>query len=404
MPAPGRHGWQGLDQLEARGKRVLVRVDFNVPLAKDGTVRDDTRLRATLPTLRELLDKGAALVLMTHLGRPGGKPDPGLSTRPLAAHLARLLGTEVDWIDACVGPAVEARARQLGPGQVLLLENLRFQPEEEANDPRFSAALARLADLYVNDAFASSHRAHASTEGVARLLPARAGRLMEAELEQLSELLERPRRPLLAIIGGSKLSTKLGLVSHLLEVVNSLCLGGAMASTFLKAQGREVGSSLVEDDFTAQAGQLLLQARERGVALELPLDVVVAPSPEAGEGEVDTRPVEEVPERAMILDVGPETVRHWSELARAAGTVVWNGPLGMYERPLFARGTLELARAVAASPARTVIGGGDLEAALSGQGLEGQFSHVSTGGGATLEFLEGRRLPGVVALERGPDA
>lgn len=395
--APRR--WTELDQLDVSGKRVLLRVDFNVPLGPGGEVRDDARLRASLPTICYLREKGAALILATHLGRPGGKPDPDLSTRPLAAHLAGLLGSEVEFSADCVGPEVEGRAEALRPGQVLLLENLRFHPEEEANDGDFAAALARLADVYVNDAFASSHRAHASTEAVAHLLPAAPGRLMAEELANLTAILEDPRRPLLAIIGGSKLSTKLGVVSHLLETVDDLCLGGAMANTFLEARGLEVGHSLVEKDFLEQARRLTDKARDRGVGLHLPVDVVLAPSPEASPEEAGVRSVAEVTPEAMILDVGPETVQAWSQLARAAGTVVWNGPLGLYERPQFAAGTNRLAEAVAASPARTVIGGGDLEAAIHDLHLEPRFTHVSTGGGATLEFLEGRELPGVAALQ-----
>ncbi|MGH7608649.1 MAG: phosphoglycerate kinase [Candidatus Dormibacteria bacterium] len=397
--ARGPHAIPGLDDINVAGKRVLLRVDFNVPLDSQGAVRDDSRLRASLPTIRDLLERGAAVIVATHLGRPGGKPDPALSTLTLVPPLEQLLHRPVAWAPDCVGPEVERRVADLQPGQVLLLENLRFHPEEEANDPGFAGQLAGLGDAYVNDAFAASHRAHASTEAVAGLLPAAAGRLMAEEVSQLGALLASPRRPLLAIIGGSKLSTKLGILQHLIEKVETLCLGGAMAATFLKAAGLEVGRSLVEDDFLDSALDLVAQATRRGAALELPADVVVAPAADAGPDEVRTKAVQELDPGDMILDLGPRTVERWQALIATAGTVVWNGPLGLYEVPRFAKATEQLARALAASPARSVTGGGDLLAALQRLGLEGSLSHVSTGGGATLEFLEGKTLPGVAALE-----
>lgn len=394
----------GLDDIDPNGKRVLLRVDFNVPMNPDGSVRDESRIVAVLPTIRELLSWGAAVVVATHLGRPRGQVDRALSTRPLAGALQRLLGVPVGWVDDCVGEAVEAKARALKAGQVLMLENLRFHKGEEADDPEFSRQLAGLADIYVDDAFATAHRAHASTEGVAHYLPAVAGRLMASEISHLSAILDNPRRPLLAIIGGSKLSTKLGLLSHLVEQVNSLCLGGAMAATFLKAADLEVGRSMVEDDFLDQALAVVRQAAERHVDLQLPVDVVVAPSPGAEADQVGVKAVGELDGDDMILDIGPDTVARWSRMVQAAGTIVWNGPLGLYEKPLFATGTESVAKAVAASSAISVTGGGDLQAAISSLGLERAFTHVSTGGGATLEFLEGRELPGVAVLQDAPQA
>jgi len=392
----------GLDDIDPAGKRVLLRVDFNAPLNPDGSLRDESRLVASLPTIRELLWRGASVIIATHLGRPGGQVDPALSTRPFAEHLARLLGVPVEWIDDCVGEVVEQRAKTLWPGQVLLLENLRFHKGEEANDPAFARQLAALADLYVDDAFGAAHRAHASIQGVAHLLPAVAGRLMASEVAHLSAILDHPPRPLLAIVGGSKLSTKLELLTQLVDRVDALCLGGAMAATFLKAADREVGRSLVEDDFLDQALEIVRRAAAQSVDLQLPIDVLVAPSPESELAEVRVESVEEIGAGQMILDVGPGTIRRWGELVQRAGTIVWNGPLGLYENPLFAVGTETLAKMVAASSARSVAGGGDLVAALHKLKLERGFTHVSTGGGATLEFLEGHKLPGIQALSDPP--
>jgi phosphoglycerate kinase len=402
VAAGGASPKAGLDEIDPAGKRVFLRVDFNAPINGDGSLRDDSRLVAVLPTIRELLRRGASVIIATHLGRPEGKVDPGLSTRPIAIHLQRLLGVPVDWVDDSVGPAVEQRVKALRPGQVLLLENLRFHQEETANDPGFARQLAGLADLYVDDAFGTAHRAHASIEGVPRYLPAVAGRLMASEIAHLSAILDDPKRPLLAIIGGSKLSTKLGLVTHLVEQVDALCLGGAMAATFLKAAGREVGRSLVEDEFLDTALAVVERASVRQLDLELPIDAVVALSPESAATETRVTPVEGIAVEEMILDVGPATIRRWKKLVEGAGTIVWNGPLGLYEKPLFAGATVGLAEAVAASSAVSVTGGGDLQAAICGLHLERGFSHVSTGGGATLEFLEGQTLPGVAALQDAP--
>ncbi len=388
----------GLDDLDPESRRVLVRVDFNVPLLEDGGIRDDARIRACLPTIQELRSRSARVILATHLGRPKGKPVESLSTRPLATRLSELLGVKVEWCPECVGPVAQAAVQGLADGGVLLLENLRFHPEEEANDPGFAAQLAALADLYVNDAFGTAHRAHASTEGVAHILPAYAGRLMERELTALSGILESPPRPLVAIMGGSKLSTKLGVIDHLLPRVQQLLLGGGMAATFLVAEGVPVGRSLVEPDFVARAAEILAQAPSLGAEVYLPTDVVVAANPESTAAEARSCPVGDVGDEEMILDVGPATAQRWSELVRRSGTVVWNGPLGVYENPAFAGATRLVATAIGESTAVSVTGGGDLQAALESLGLVSKFTHVSTGGGATLEFLEGRELPGVAAL------
>lgn len=392
----------GLDAVDAGGRTVLLRVDFNVPLDEAGGIRDDARMRAALPTMRELLGTGARLVVVTHLGRPKGKPVEKLSTRPLASHLSELLQRPVAWAPDCVGAPAQAAVRELPPGGVVLLENLRFHPEEEANDPAFARQLASLAELYVNDAFGTAHRAHASTEGVARHLPAYAGRLMQREIEVLSGILEDPRRPLVAVLGGSKLSTKLGVIENLLPRVEDLLLGGGMAATFLEAEGVTVGASLVEADFVSTAQEILAKTPGLAAHVHLPVDAVVASGMDAAAEDSRVCPVEEVGPSEMILDVGPRTLDQWCSLVAGAGTVVWNGPLGVYENPAFATGTRRLAEAIAASDAVSVTGGGDLQAALHQLGLEERFTHVSTGGGATLEFLEGKTLPGVAALRDAP--
>lgn len=392
----------GLDAIDAGGRTVLLRVDFNVPLDEAGGIRDDARMRAALPTIRELLGVGARLVVVTHLGRPKGIPVERLSTRPLAAHLSELLQRPVARAADCVGPPAEAAVRKLPAGGVVLLENLRFHPEEEANDPTFARQLASLAELYVNDAFGTAHRAHASTEGVTHHLPAYAGRLMQREIEVLSGILEDPRRPLVAVLGGSKLSTKLGVIENLLPRVQHLLLGGGMAATFLESQGASIGASLAEADFVVTAREILARAPGLGARVHLPVDAVVAPGVGAAPEHSRVCPVGEVGPSEMILDVGPRTLDQWCSLVAGAGTVVWNGPLGVYENPAFAAGTRRLAEAIAASRAVSVTGGGDLQAALHQLGLAERFTHVSTGGGATLEFLEGKALPGVAALRDAP--
>ncbi|MDQ2809081.1 MAG: phosphoglycerate kinase [Chloroflexota bacterium] len=391
-----------IDDLDLQGKRVLVRVDFNVPLdKKSGAITDDTRIRAALPTIHRLLDGGAAVILMSHLGRPKGVT-PGLSLAPVADRLRELLpGVAVAFAADCVGPVAEAAAHTLQPGSILLLENLRFHPAEEANDPAFAAQLAELGDSYVNDAFGSAHRAHASTAGVAHLLPAALGLLMEREVAVLGAALDSPARPFVAVLGGAKVSDKMGVITNLLGKVDSLLIGGGMANTFLAAQGYPVGDSLLEADRVAEAAGLIRQAQERGVALLLPDDVVIA---DAFAADADSRVVaaDAVPDGWRILDIGPASTARYVATILAARTVIWNGPMGVFEFPRFAAGTRALAQAAAAAThtgATTIIGGGDSVAAIEEAGLADQISHISTGGGASLEFLEGRTLPGVAAIE-----
>jgi phosphoglycerate kinase len=385
-----------IEQLQLAGRRVFVRADLNVPL-QNGAVGDDTRVRASTSTIRYALERGAAVVLASHLGRPHGRFRPELSLRPVAERLAALLAQPVPLAPDCVGPEVRAQAQALKPGEVLLLENLRFHPEEEANDEAFARELAALADCYVNDAFAAAHRAHASVVAITRFLqPAAAGLLMQRELEALGRILERPERPLVAILGGAKVSDKLGLVEQLLSRVDALLLGGGLAFTFLRALGHPVGRSLLEADRLEAARRALDLARRRGVSLTLPVDVVVAPDPDSGGGRAVS--VREIPADAMGLDIGPRTVERFAEVIRTARTLVWNGPLGMFERPPFAAGTLGVARAVAAAPAFSVVGGGDTVAAVHQAGVADRIGYLSTAGGAFLEFLEGRPLPGVEAL------
>ncbi len=394
--------------VDVAGRKALVRVDFNVPLDSDGQITDDTRIRASLPTIQYLLQNGATVILMSHLGRPKGKPDPRYSLRPVAARLQELLGPDVpvQFVNDCVGNEVRDAAMALQPGQVLLLENLRFHPEEEANDPDFARKLAQLGDLYVNDAFGSAHRAHASTEAVAHDLPAVAGLLMERELNIMGKALEDPERPFVAILGGAKVSDKMGVIGHLLNKVDTLIIGGGMANTFLKSVGVPVGQSLVEADRVRDAEALIGRARDvQNVDLRLPNDVVIATEMSATAipkivgihsmpGDID-----QVGWR--ILDIGPETAAEYGEVIRQAKTVVWNGPMGVFELEPFSHGTLAVAEAVCDATrngATTIVGGGDSVAALEKMGLADCVTHVSTGGGASLEFLEGRTLPGVAAL------
>ena len=389
---------RSLDDLDVAGRRVLVRADLNVPII-DGAVGDDTRIRAALPTLRALMERGARVIVVSHLGRPKGGPSPELSLAPVAARLGELLGQPVRLADAVVGPSVAAAVEALAPGEALLLENVRFEPGEEANDPALARALASLADVYVNDAFGTAHRAHASTVGIAAHLPSCAGYLLRRESETLSALLDNPARPFVGILGGAKVSDKLAVAGNLLERLDALLLGGGMANTFLLAAGHAVGASLCEPDLADEAAAILAKGRALGVPILLPTDVVVASSVAAESGQVV--PVAEVPNDAMILDIGPATVAAFAERIAGAGTVFWNGPMGVAERPAFARGTLGVARAVAACDGFTVVGGGDSIAALAATGLADAVGFVSTGGGASLELLEGRSLPGIAAL---PDA
>jgi phosphoglycerate kinase len=390
-----------VQQLDCTGKRVLVRVDFNVPVA-DGAVSDDTRIVAALPTLRYLLQKRARLVLCSHLGRPKGGPDAKYSLKPVRERLARLLRQDVAWADDCIGPAAEAASRALGDGQVLLLENLRFHPEEEKNDPAFAQALAKLGDCYVNDAFGTAHRAHASTEGVTKYLkPAVAGFLMQSELEYLGTALDHAKRPFVAVLGGAKISGKIDVITALLGKVDRLLIGGAMMFTFLKAQGAPVGRSLVEDDRLELAREVLADARRRNVELVLPSDCVASTKAD-GTAPYAAKRVQELGADELGVDIGPETLALFASKLRDAKTVLWNGPMGIFEVPFFAAGTMGLARAMSelkALGAVTVVGGGDSVAAVQQSGFAERFSHLSTGGGASLEFLEGKVLPGVAALE-----
>ena len=387
---------QTIRDIDWAGIRAIVRVDFNVPL-EGARITDDTRIRAAVPTIQALREAGAAVVLMSHLGRPKGKRDAKYSLAAVARRLGELLGVAVPLQDDCVGPAVEAAARALGPGEMILLENLRFHPEEEANDPAFSRQLAALGDVYVNDAFGTAHRAHASTEGIAHLLPAVAGLLMERELDALGRALGEPERPFVTILGGAKVSDKIGVIENLLGKVDVLIIGGGMANTFLAAQGNPIGKSLNEPDKAELARKLLERASERHVTLALPIDVTVAPEMKA-EVPAHTVGIADVPDDEAIFDIGPETVAHYKTLIAGARTIVWNGPMGVFEIAPFALGTRAIAEAVADSGAFTIVGGGDSVAAIEDAGLADRISHVSTGGGASLEFLEGRELPGIAAL------
>jgi len=383
-----------IEDVDVKGKRVLVRVDFNVPI-EDGQVGDDTRIQAALPTINYLLDKGAAVILMSHLGRPKGEPNPELSLRPVAEYLDELLDQPVKFAEDCLGAKAEEAAQELEPGQVLLLENTRFHPEEKKNDPGMAKQLAGLADLYVNDAFGSAHRAHASTTGVADYLPAVAGFLMEKEIKYLGEAIANPKRPFVAILGGAKVSDKIGVIQNLLEKADQVLIGGGMANTFFKAQGYPIGESLVEDDVLDTARQLVKKDDKK---LRLPIDVVIADDFDAG-AEHKLMSMGPVPDGWRIMDIGPQTVDAYAKTIKGAGTVVWNGPMGVFEFPAFAEGTFGVAKAVAESDATSIIGGGDSVSAINKSGLSEQITHMSTGGGASLEMLEGKTLPGLAALD-----
>ncbi|MGB5052587.1 MAG: phosphoglycerate kinase [Caldilineaceae bacterium] len=377
------------------GKRALVRVDFNVPQDDNGTITDDARIQAALPTLNYLLDKGASLVLMSHLGRPKGGPDPKFSLRPVAEYLAGLLGRPVQFIGETVGSEVEKAAASLRPGDVLVIENTRFDPRETKNDPEMAAQLAKLGDVFVNDAFGSAHRPHASTTGVAACLPAVAGFLMQKELDYLGGALEEPERPFVAILGGAKVSDKIAVIEALLEKVDAVLIGGGMANTFLRAQGFATGTSLVEEDALETARGLL--AKGSGI-IHLPVDLVVADA-FAADARSAMVAVDAIPDGWMALDIGPASIAHFANRLAGAKTVVWNGPMGVFEMPAFAKGTVAIAEILAGlANATTIIGGGDSAAAVRQAGLEDKISHVSTGGGASLEFLEGKVLPGMAAL------
>lgn len=389
-------GKKTVRDIDVAGKRALVRADLNVPLA-NGAVADDTRIRESLPTIKYLQEQRAIVILCSHLGRPKGK-DAALSLAPVAGRLGNLLGQEVYFAEDCIGPVARDAVEAASPGRVVLLENLRFYKEEEANDPEFARQLASLADVYVNDAFGTAHRAHASTEGVTHYLPAVAGFLLEKEVRYLSALVANPPKPFAAVIGGAKVSTKIPAIEHLLPKLDILALGGGMANTFLKAEGVNVQMSLVEDEQVAIAQRILARAREAGVEVLLPRDVVAA-SKFAADAEARHVPVSQVTPGYMVLDIGPETVSAYAEALRRARAVIWNGPMGVFEMEKFSKGTFGIARALASLDATTVVGGGETAQVVAELGLQNQFTHVSTGGGASLEMLEGRELPGVAALQ-----
>jgi phosphoglycerate kinase len=382
--------------IDVSGRRVFVRVDFNVPF-EEGRISDDHRITAALPTITYLRDHGAAVILASHLGRPKG-PDPSLRMDPVAQRLGELLRLPVRKLDDCVGPEVDAATRTMRPADLVLLENLRFHKEEEANDPAFARALAGNAQIYVNDAFGTAHRAHASTVGVAKLLPAVAGFLMERELIFLGKVLEAPTQPLVVILGGKKVEDKIGVIRNLLRLAQTMLIGGGMCYTFLRAVGGRIGASLCEEDKLDLARELVADAARRGVRLMLPLDVVAAQRV-AADAQVRTVDAREIPDGWMGLDIGPRTEAAFGAPITAAGTVLWNGPMGVFELPPFAGGTQAIARAVAESSAESIVGGGDTASAVEQFGLADKMTHVSTGGGATLEFMEGKVLPGVAALQ-----
>jgi phosphoglycerate kinase len=391
-----------IDDIELKGKRVLIRVDFNVPMTDDGTIADDKRIVEALPTIRRVLDRGGMPILMSHLGRPKGKPSPEFSLRPVANHLSALLNTDVPFADDCVGSAAKNAVASLKVGNVLMLENLRFHPEEEKNNPDFAKELASFGDVYVNDAFGTAHRAHASTEGITKFVkPCVAGYLMKKEIEYLTQAVGNPRRPYVAILGGAKISGKIDVIQNLLDKVDVLVIGGGMAFTFFRAQEMEVGDSLVEQEKIPLAKQVLDDIKRKNRRVILPVDCVIADKFD-NNAQRKTVSVQNIPAGWRGLDIGPETIRLIKLELRNAKTIVWNGPMGVFELSNFAAGTLEVAKLMAEATkngATTIVGGGDSAAAVAAMGFDSSISHVSTGGGASLEFLEGKILPGVAALD-----
>ncbi|RBP41606.1 phosphoglycerate kinase [Garciella nitratireducens] len=391
---------KSIQDVDVKSKRVIMRVDFNVPLDENGKITDETRIIAALPTIQYLIEQGAKLILISHLGRPKGEPNKKYSLEPVAQNLADQLGQEVTFAsdDIVIGESAKQAVSAMKDGEIVLLENVRFRKEETKNDEEFAKELASLADIFVNDAFGTAHRAHASTVGIAKFLPAYAGLLIEKELKIMGGALENPKRPFVAILGGAKVSDKIGVINNLLDKVDSLIIGGGMSYTFLKAQGYEVGTSLLEEDKLDLAKELLNKAKEKGVELLLPIDVVVAKEFKA-DAQHKTVSSHEIPSNFMGLDIGQKSVEVFSKTIQNANTIVWNGPMGVFEMPAFAKGTEAIAKALADSHATTIIGGGDSAAAVKQLGYADKMTHISTGGGASLELLEGKELPGISVLE-----
>lgn len=391
---------KSLDDIDLESKRVFMRVDFNVPLDKEGRIADNLRIRAVLPSITKVIASGGRLILASHLGRPKGRPAEDFSLSPVAGYLGSLIGKPVFFAHDCIGPGVKKSVSNLGDGEVVLLENLRFHPEEEKNDPEFSKQLAGLCDVYVNEAFSASHRAHASVEGITHFVSVcAAGYQLKKELEYFEKALGNPERPLAVVIGGAKVSSKIGVLKNIIPRVDYLIIGGAMANTFFKAQGKQVGKSLVEDDYIQTAARLLETAKTQGVKVFLPVDAVVSVNKESC-GDVRQVMIDKVPEDTQILDIGSQSVEVFESVLKNCRTVVWNGPMGVFETPPFNKGTFSLAGFLGSLGALVVIGGGDSAAAISQAGMEGKVSYVSTGGGAFLELMEGIKLPGVTALEQ----
>ena len=389
-----------IKDLEIRGKKILVRCDFNVPIDEKGNITDDTRIKAAVPTIEYILNNGGSVILMSHLGRPKGRPDPKCSLKLVVERVAQLVGKEVKFADddLVTGDITKSLAKELGQGDILLLQNMRFRKEEEENDEGFSKELASLGDIYINDAFGTAHRAHSSTAGIAAFLPSAMGYLIEKELRIMGGALETPERPFIVILGGAKVSDKIGVIENLIDKVDILIIGGGMAYTFLKSEGHEVGQSLLEEDKISLAGSLIKKAKEKNIEFLLPVDTVVAEK-FARDTEYWTEDVDSIPKMMMGMDIGEKTIELFIKKISEAKTIIWNGPMGVFEMPVFAKGTKEIARSMANSGAITIVGGGDSAAAVEKFGFADKMTHVSTGGGASLEFLEGKILPGIDALE-----
>ena len=389
-----------IDQLDLKGKKVLIRVDYNVPYDKEMNITDDTRITATLPTIRHCLDAGAVVILISHLGRPKGKVVDKMSLKPVAVRLSEVTGKTVKFIDSPIGDGAKEAAASLQPGDIALLENIRFYPEEEKNDEAFGKKLSELGDVYINDAFATAHRGHASNEAITRYAKENAaGFLLKNEIEYFKKALFEPERPLIAVIGGAKVSTKIDALQNILDRVDALLIGGGMAFTFLKAKGYSVGNSLLEEDLIDSAKEILGNAKDKGVQIILPVDIVAST---AFDNDAETRivPADQIPDNMMGLDIGPETIQQFNSVISTAKTVVWNGPMGAFEMPAFSKGTFDIAQGIADSPCLSIIGGGDSVTAINQSGLADRITYISTGGGAFLELLEGKKLPGIVSLDK----